>query len=182
MEATTISLHGGAHATIARPFESDAAAVVDYLDLVSGETDFLTFGAGQLGRTVEEQAADIRGYASPGRGLMLQARVGDEIAGIIVIHRLARPRVHHRGELGISVRQKFWGMGIGRALCEAAIVEARHIGLTRIDLHTRHDNARAIALYEDLGFQLEGRLRGAFRVGEVEHDDLVMALRLHAEP
>jgi RimJ/RimL family protein N-acetyltransferase len=94
---------------------------------------------------------------------------------------MARPRVHHRGELGVSVRQKYWGLGIGRALCEAAILEARHIGLTRIELHTRHDNTRAIALYEALGFQLEGRVRGSFLVGELEHDDLLMGLRLHAE-
>jgi RimJ/RimL family protein N-acetyltransferase len=112
---------------------------------------------------------------------MLMAKVGVEIAGIVTIHRFARSRVHHRGELGVSVQQKFWGLGIGRALCEAAILEARHIGLTRIDLHTRHDNARAIALYENLGFQLEGRIRAAFRVGELLHDDLAMGLRLHPE-
>ena len=54
--------------------------------------------------------------------------------------------------------------------------------LLRIELHTRQDNGRAIALYEALGFEHEGRLRGAFRVGTVEYDDLVMGLRLHAEP
>jgi len=181
MEATTISLPGGAHATIARPVESDAVAVVAYFELVAGETDFLSFGAGEFRRTVEEEAADIRSFANPGRGLMLMAKVAGEIAGIVTIHRFARSRVHHRGELGVSVQQKFWGRGIGRALCEAAILEARHIGLTRIDLHTRHDNARAIALYENLGFQLEGRISAAFRVGELEHDDLAMGLRLNAE-
>jgi RimJ/RimL family protein N-acetyltransferase len=181
MEATTISLAGGAHATIARAIESDAGAVIAYFELVAGETDFLSFGVGELGHTVEEEAADIRAFANPGRGLMLTAKVGGEIAGIVTIHRFTRPRVRHRGELGISVQKKFWGLGIGRALCEAAILEARHIGLTRIDLHTRHDNARAIALYENLGFQLEGRIRAAFRVGELFHDDLAMGLRLHTE-
>jgi ribosomal protein S18 acetylase RimI-like enzyme len=181
MEATTISLPGGAHATIAHPLESDAGAVIAYFELVAGETDFLSFGAGELGRTIEDEASDIRALANPSRGLMLMAKVGVEIAGIVTIHRFARSRVHHRGELGVSVQQKFWGLGIGRALCEAAILEARHIGLTRIDLHTRHDNARAIALYENLGFQLEGRIRAAFRVGELLHDDLAMGLRLHPE-
>jgi RimJ/RimL family protein N-acetyltransferase len=181
MEATTISLAGGAHATIARPAESDASAVIAYSELVAGETDFLSFGAGEFGRTEEEEAADIRAFANPHRGVMLMAKVDSEIAGIVTIHRFARPRVHHRGELGVSVQQKFWGLGIGRALCEAAILEARHIGLTRIDLHTRHDNARAIALYENLGFQPEGRIRAALRVGEFFHDDVAMGLRLHPE-
>lgn len=53
--------------------------------------------------------------------------------------------------------------------------------LTRIELRVRHDNARAISLYEEIGFRLEGTLRGAFIVDGVEHDDQIMGLRLHRE-
>src|SRR5687768_1864013 len=110
MEASIISTAGGGHATIAHPVESEASAVVAYFELVAGETDFLSFGPGELRRTEEEEAADIRAFANPRRGLMLMAKVGGEIAGIVTIHRFARSRVHHRGELGVSVQQKFWGL------------------------------------------------------------------------
>lgn len=181
MTSTTVSLRSGVHAIISRGAPEDAAAVVDYLDRIAAETDFLSFGAGELGRTVTQQADDIQGFTDPSKGLMLKAVIDSELAGLIVIHRKRRPRMHHRGELGVSVAQKFWGLGLGRDLCEAAIVESRHIGLTRIELCTREDNARALRLCEDLGFQIEGRLQGAFRVGAVEYDELVMALRLQSE-
>jgi RimJ/RimL family protein N-acetyltransferase len=177
----TISLRGGLTAEIARVVEADAARVVAYFNQVSGETDFASFGAGRYPRNVEQELLHIRTLTLPSKGLMLKATVSGELAGIVGINRLGGPHVDHNGVLGISLLQKYWGVGLGRALCEAAFVEARHIGLTRIELRARHDNHRAIALYESLGFQHEGRLRGAFKVDETEHDDVLMALRLHSE-
>jgi RimJ/RimL family protein N-acetyltransferase len=176
-----VSLRGGQNAEIARTVEADAAAVVSYFNRVRGETDFAAFGGGGYPRNVEEEVLHIRSLAQPSKGLMLKATIAGELAGIVGINRLAAPRVQHNGILGVSVLKKYWSLGLGRALCEAAILEARHIGLLRIELRTRHDNQRAIALYEALGFQHEGRLRGAFVVDEAEYDDMLMALRLQAE-
>jgi RimJ/RimL family protein N-acetyltransferase len=177
----TISLRGGLHAELSRTVEADAAAVVAYFNQVSAETDFGGFGPGGYPRNIQEEVLHIRSLAQPDKGLMLKAVIAGELAGIIGINRLGAPRVQHNGILGISVLKKYWSIGLGRALCEAAILEARHIGLLRIELRTRHDNHRAIALYEALGFQHEGRLRGAFMVDEAEYDDMLMALRLRAE-
>lgn len=44
------------------------------------------------------------------------------------------------------------GQGIGRALLEAAMDEARGRGATRMDLGTSEDDAAARALYESAGF------------------------------
>jgi RimJ/RimL family protein N-acetyltransferase len=184
--ARAVSLREGLHAELARLVEADAPAVLAYFDRVTGETDFAPFGPGEYPRNIEEEGAKLHGLAeNPSQGVALGARIAGELAGIATITALRAPRVRHNGTLGVSVLQKYWGVGLGRALCEQAILEARGIGLSRIELHTRQDNHRAIALYEDLGFQHEGRLRGAFlrgafRVGPVEYDDLVMALRLHA--
>jgi RimJ/RimL family protein N-acetyltransferase len=182
MMSRVVSLRSDLHAELARLVDTDAAAVLAYFDRVTAETDFAPFGPGEYPRSLEEEALHLRNYADPSKGVALKASIGGELAGVVTISRLRAPRVHHNGQLGISILQKYWGVGLGRALCEAAIVAARHIGLLRIELHTRQDNQRAIALYEALGFEHEGRLRGAFRVGTVEYDDLVMALRLHAEP
>ena len=103
------------------------------------------------------------------------------IAGIIVIHRSARPRVHHRGELGVSVRQKFWGMGIGRALCEAAIVEARHIGFAASSSTPSTTTLAPSPSTKTWAFSWKDAC-GVLFGGAVEHDDLVMGLRRHAEP
>jgi RimJ/RimL family protein N-acetyltransferase len=182
LEAQTVSLRGGHHAVIARATEHDAAALLSYLDLVAGETDFLAFERGEVGLTLEQEAAFVRRLHAEDGGVMLKASIDGEIAAVASLLRLSRSRVRHGASLGLSVQKRYWAMGLGRALCEALILEAKHLGLTRIELRVRHDNARAISLYETLGFQLEGTLRAAFKVGELEYDDLIMGLLLRHEP
>lgn len=175
-----ISLHGSRHAELSRVVPADAAAVLAHYEQAAGETEFISFGPGELNRSVAEQAELLRVLQAPDVGLALKGVVDGELAALVVIKRMTRPRERHVGELGLSVLKAFWFLGLGRAVCEAAIMDAREIGLTRVELRTRQDNARAISLYEDLGFRVEGRLRGAFKIGEVEHDNVLMALRLHS--
>ena len=44
------------------------------------------------------------------------------------------------------------GQGLGRALMEAAIDQARHHGAAHMDLGASEDDVAARALYESLGF------------------------------
>jgi ribosomal protein S18 acetylase RimI-like enzyme len=48
------------------------------------------------------------------------------------------------------------GQGIGRALIQAAIKEAKRRGFVHMDLHVYSDNAAARALYAELGFDDHG--------------------------
>jgi ribosomal protein S18 acetylase RimI-like enzyme len=53
------------------------------------------------------------------------------------------------------------GHGLGRALMEAAMAEARQQGADYMDLGTSEDDVAARALYESLGFsRTEGRPDG----------------------
>lgn len=182
IEPQTVSLPAGQHAIIAPASEHDAEALLAYLDLVAGETDFLAFGRGEVGLTVEQEATFVRRLHAEGGGLILKATIDGEIAAVASLLRPSRSRIRHSASLSLSVQRKYWAMGLGRAMSEALMPEARRLGITRIELHVRQDNARAISLYETLGFQLEGTLRGAFKVGEVEYDDLIMSLLLPYAP
>jgi GNAT superfamily N-acetyltransferase len=141
---TTVDLRDGRKATLERVTEDDAPGMLAYLEVIAGETDFLTFGPGEFYMTVDQEAAFLKSLADP---------------------------------LGLSVRQDFWN-GLGSALCKTIFSEAKRTGITRIALKVRADNGRAIRLYERLGFSREGRLIGAFLVGGVELDELVMGLRI----
>jgi ribosomal protein S18 acetylase RimI-like enzyme len=80
---------------------------------------------------------------------------------------------------GLAVDPEFEGRGVGRALTEALVDEARARGGRRITLRVFSSNERAQRLYERLGFELEGVLHGEFQVGHDEYvDDLFMALDL----
>lgn len=58
--------------------------------------------------------------------------------------------------LGICVRDGWQELGVGRALMERIIAEAKNLGKKGIQLTVMKDNARAIALYQSLGFVIDG--------------------------
>jgi RimJ/RimL family protein N-acetyltransferase len=179
---TTVDLRDGRKATLERVTQDDAAGMLAYLEVIAGETDFLSFGPGEFGMTVDQEAAFLTSLADPlasdMKGMMVKAVVAGEMVGNALLTRSPRPRLRHVGELGLSVRRDFWSVGLGSALCKTIFSEAERTGVTRIALKVRADNARAIRLYEHLGFSHEGRLVGAFLVGGVELDELVMGLRI----
>ncbi len=63
----------------------------------------------------------------------------------------------HLGTLGIGVIKDYRGQGIGRALIEQALSLAKSRHLTRIELSVREDNEKALALYQKMGFYVEGK-------------------------
>lgn len=52
----------------------------------------------------------------------------------------------------LAVLPEFRGLGIGRALLEAAESRARQLGCCKLTLEVRGDNRRARSLYESVGF------------------------------
>jgi putative acetyltransferase len=99
---------------------------------------------------------------------ILVAVIDSEIAGVIGLHGSSKPRINHRAEIGMMVRDDWQGKGVGTAMMQAVVDLAdRWLNLTRIDLTVFTDNERAIALYRKFGFEIEGTLRKyAFRDGE----------------
>jgi ribosomal protein S18 acetylase RimI-like enzyme len=77
---------------------------------------------------------------------------------------------------GLAVDPECEGRGVGHALMEALIELARQRGGRRMTLRVFAPNERARRLYERLGFEVEGVLRGEFIVGDGEYvDDVFMA-------
>jgi RimJ/RimL family protein N-acetyltransferase len=170
-------LRDGRIALVTSATEADAAAVLRHIELCGGETDFMSFGKGELDLVLEDEVEYLKTLSDPAGGVALKAEVDGKLVGLATIVRGSRPRFRHTGLLGLSVQREVWGQGLGRALCEAALSGARASGIRRVTLYVRADNLRAIRLYEALGFRHEGRMLGAFAVGSVEYDDLVMGLR-----
>jgi ribosomal protein S18 acetylase RimI-like enzyme len=69
---------------------------------------------------------------------------------------------HVLGDLTVAVDTAVQGQGLGRRLFETLLaeVQAQFSHVSRVELLVRESNARAIALYEKLGFRREGRFEG----------------------
>lgn len=104
---------------------------------------------------------------------------GSKLMGAIGCEREASVKMSHIGHvIGMMVRPEARGQGIGRALLETTIAEARRAGLETLMLTVTAGNASAVALYESSGFFVWGTLARALKIGARYHDKLHMALEL----
>lgn len=86
------------------------------------------------------------------------------IVGSVALTCFGRPQLDHAAGLGLNVAASFRGQGIGHALMQHALQWARQSStIERIELEVIENNASAIHLYEQLGFQREGIKRKAVK-------------------
>jgi ribosomal protein S18 acetylase RimI-like enzyme len=126
---------------IARCFFETYAASLDF------DLDFQDF---------EEELSNLPGQYAPPEGRLLIAAYGDDPAGCIALRKLEN-RICEMKRL--YVKPQFRGAGIGRALAEAIIEEAKEIGYHRMRLDTLPPMASARSLYTSLGFKKIGAYR-----------------------
>lgn len=157
---------------------TDAAAMLEYLRQIGGETDNLTFGAEGLAFTVEEETEHIMQAENSRDEVMLVARDNGRIVGDASLSRLPR-RMKHRGDLGIAVLRAYWNKGVGHLLLGEIVRFARENAFDGIDLQVRSDNTAAIHLYEKFGFQKIGTHESFFKIGseEIPFDYMYLKIR-----
>lgn len=165
--------------TIVRAQAEDAAALLEYLKTVGGETDNLSFGAEGVPLSIDEEAAYLRCQVDSADNVQYFAKVDQQIIGTASLNRKPR-RMRHRGELGISLKKAYWGCGIASALMEEILCFAKANGFAQLDLEVRSDNTRAIRLYEKYGFRKLCTFPDFFRIDGVSVDFDLMDLDLNA--
>jgi RimJ/RimL family protein N-acetyltransferase len=157
----------------ARP--EDAADLIALRQAVFGETEFMLYGPGEYSASAAEVAEQLRRIGDSGHSRSLVAETSAGLIGFIGAAGSPVPRLRHSASLFLGVLRKHWGKGAGSAMLSQIIEWAPRAGLSRLELHVMTDNARAIALYERIGFRLEGSRRRAYVINGRNVDDLVMA-------
>ena len=102
------------------------------------------------------------------------------IVGWCDVGRREREGFRHAAELGMGLRAKVRGRGLGSRLLKRAIALSRRRGLEKLELQVYASNVPARRLYQKFGFEVEGR-RVRARKLDGRYDDIVlMALFLTA--
>jgi ribosomal-protein-alanine N-acetyltransferase len=82
-----------------------------------------------------------------------------EVLGYVVAWFVA-----DEGEIAnLAVAPAGWGSGIGRALLDAALAQAKQRGIESVYLEVRDSNVRARRLYKSRGFEEVGRRTKYYR-------------------
>lgn len=154
--------------------------MIEYLNKLADESDFLTFGPGEIFNiTLEEEEKMIQSKAEADNQLFLCAFIEGELVGNLSFNSASRLRVRHTGEFGVSVLRAYWGLGIATELLHYLLEWAKAGQIIRkINLRVRSDHHAAIGLYRKFGFIQEGmETRGLLIAGEF-YDFIHMGLAL----
>ena len=103
----------------------------------------------------------------------LVALSAGEVIGWCDVTPKPRPIYAHSGVLGVGLVPPFRGQGLGKRLIAQALAAARSSGLQRVELTVRQNNANAIALYRQFGFEIEGEQRNAVFI-DGTHENLIL--------
>ena len=98
----------------------------------------------------DAEVAALPGKYAPPSGRLLLARSGGEAAGCVALRDLGGNACEMKR---MFVRDGMRGRGVGRALAEALVAEARGAGYSSMRLDTSVRQVEALGLYASLGFE-----------------------------
>lgn len=172
-----IKLKNGKTAILRSPIKEDAQAMIDYLNIIGGESDFITFGKNEFSMSVEAEQDYIERINSMDNSKNVLIIIEDEIVGIASITSVQKERMKHNGTLGISIQKKYWSIGLGSEIMNYLIDWAKSNKITKkINLLVREDNIRGVKLYEKFEFEKEGLLKKDICVNGVYYNTIAMGL------
>jgi RimJ/RimL family protein N-acetyltransferase len=128
-------------------------------------------------RTEHEFRGRIKKKLEEAREKTIVAELDGEPAGSVSVEP-ETGRCRHVAWLGIFVKRKHWGKGVGSALMEEAIKLARQLGCRKLMLGTTEGNERAIGLYKKFGFEIEAYLSEYSYVDGSWRKEYIMGLEL----
>lgn len=170
-----IILKNGKEAYLRNGVAADGTAVMEVFQATHAETDFLLSYPEENSFDAEQEAQFLQEKTESAKEIEIIALADGRVVGTAGIEALgAKYKVRHRAEIGISVLKEYWGLGLGRALMEACIQCAREAGYAQLELDVVADNARALGLYQKLGFVEYGRNPRGFRSQGTGFQELVL--------
>ncbi|GKU27031.1 GNAT family N-acetyltransferase [Clostridium folliculivorans] len=173
----SVSLRDVKEIVIREAKKEDAKSIIDFYNVVGGETDFLSFGKNEFIRDLKDYENYLESVYKEENSIIFLATIEDEIIGIASINSNQKARTKHVGVLGIVVAKDFCGLGLGSKIIEHLIKWAKENKVTKkISLVTREDNSNAIKLYEKFGFEVEGILKADNYINGVYYNTLMMSL------
>ncbi len=176
-EEKTFILKNGKKAVLRSPRESDALALIEYLKVSAGETNFLRHYPEEILFTEEEEKEYIVNVLTSNHEVMIVCEVDGEIAGNCSAVFNKPVKMAHRATIGIALVSKYWNQGIGTKLLDELVIFSRKRGILQMELEYARGNERARRTYEKAGFVEVGIKPNAIRFEDGTFMDQVFMVK-----
>ena len=142
----------------------DATLLVDFLDQVGAESDYMTLDEAGIGMTPSDMERFLLLQGRADNRICLLLFLDQQLVGLLNITAAPQRSVRHIGEVFIVIQKSYWNQGLGQILLEEGVEWARSTGILRkLVLTVQVRNKRAVHVYQKLGFDIEGcQDRGAY--------------------
>jgi RimJ/RimL family protein N-acetyltransferase len=172
-----IQLKSGEQLVLRRPIVDDAKSIIEYLNIVGGESDNLLFGKDEFTLSVENEIEYIKNISNDDNILMILGVIDNNIVSVAQISCPNRKRISHNSEISISVKKDYWSKGIGSATMMELIKFAKEHGtIKNISLGVKASNINAMSMYEKFGFEKVGTHKNFFNINGDFDDEILMDL------
>ncbi|MFC4713528.1 GNAT family N-acetyltransferase [Planococcus dechangensis] len=98
-----------------------------------------------------------------------------QVLGYLIVQHETPQRISHRAYIVAGVYSDSRGKGVGKALFSHMISWAKSVQLHRLELTVIAENTSAVALYQNMGFEIEGVKRDSLLVNDGYVDEYYMA-------
>ncbi|MBO7177452.1 MAG: GNAT family N-acetyltransferase [Clostridia bacterium] len=174
-----IPLKNGNTAILRAPEVRDAQELIDLLKIVNTETPFLSSYPEEITLSREDEERWIAGHRESPLVYDILCEIDAEIVGSCNLLRKKPIKMRHRATVGITVKQKYWNLGIGTAMFQEMIALARAWGLEQLELEYMEGNERGAHLSEKMGFRTVAERPNAVRLKDGTHlREYIMQLEL----
>ncbi|MEI7792849.1 MAG: GNAT family protein [Candidatus Berkelbacteria bacterium] len=111
---------------------------------------------------------------------MIFACDGNEVIGMAGIFQNEKTKLKHISNIyGVYLRESYRGRGIGKAMLEIMINEAKKApGVAKISLSVNTEQLPAVRSYEKAGFKNIGKVEREMKVGNKYYDEYIMEMLL----
>ncbi|MDF2512628.1 MAG: acetyltransferase, gnat family [Herbinix sp.] len=173
-----VTLKNGQTAILRSPEGEDAEQLLNYMKIMSGETNNVLRYPEEVTLTVEEERDHIINNLTNERDFDIAAFIDGKLVGNSGIFCTNdKLKVRHRVKLGIAIIKDYWGIGIGDILMKHCMEQAKENGYEQVELDVVTTNKAAISLYEKYGFEICGTVAHAQKLKDGSYQDLYMMIK-----
>lgn len=158
-----------------RTAESDDAKQLVKLIKQVEDSNFMLFEPGERKTTVDQERKRIEAMSGEKTSTILVAEENGSLVGYLFAMGGNPTRIKHAVYIAIGVAESARGKGVGTRLFTKLEEWAKDQGIHRLELTVMVHNEAGIALYEKMGFEIEGTKKHSLFIDGKYIDEFYMS-------